>query len=708
MLTTTNLQSLIIRIWIVPFALLSQVYSYKEKAQDFTEDNRHTVCTNSDCQLMSKVLLDNINPEVDPCHDFYEYACGRWPKYNPSPQKFETWNVGAVMQAATYQDVRKFLEEKVNRFDREEVAHVKRMYQACSKIPSLGRGNVRFVKSFGKQFRTLLSLPKNNSETRSKNQDWWMLDNYYLKFSGESALFDVSMMTHKQQNNEPLLMIQPLFSAYGSVIQIKDWGTDEKRMYIKYLVKLLRAVRLRKGLPSKSILLREHMERVVEFRQKLQKIIPRKRDDVCETVTVRTLQNIYDRSSQGNKAAKINWLEHVRVLLSHRVTQTSEDAIVGLCPRKYFVQLAKLLVSTPEIVIVHHVYAYFVERHLLLNPTRENLLDAVISAGLEEYVPTKVRFDSPRWLTCIKNNNMQHVLGRLYSETHLSRSAKTSLENIGSRIKQSMHAQILESSWVSERLGNVMRKTVSNVLITLGYPEFHNNPGLKLYYENQIQDPLKANAYFVHGRNEVMISAPRLQMPFYSPLLPDVITYGTIGFTIGHEIYHALYKLVSEIDTPPSMNSVSWPNEIIQECFKREKCFIDQYNGYPVVELSNSSIIIYNKGRKTAKEDFGDTMGLKTAYRAYRKQLKERNGECQLLPHFESVGCEKLFFIAFASRFCGKMTSLGIRRHLKTNLHSLPRYRVNGVLSNMKEFSAAFNCHAKSRMNAPVKCDFWD
>lgn len=66
---------------------------------------------------------------------------------------------------------------------------------------------------------------------------------------------------------------------------------------------------------------------------------------------------------------------------------------------------------------------------------------------------------------------------------------------------------------------------------------------------------------------------------------------------------------------------------------------------------------------------------------------------------------EQLFFLGYAQSWCETMRPDFERLLVSTNPHSPPKFRVNGPLSNMKEFAAAFSCKPGDKMVRENRCE---
>ncbi|KAJ8969345.1 hypothetical protein NQ314_001806 [Rhamnusium bicolor] len=140
-----------------------------------------------------------------------------------------------------------------------------------------------------------------------------------------------------------------------------------------------------------------------------------------------------------------------------------------------------------------------------------------------------------------------------------------------------------------------------------------------------------------------------------------------------------------------------WSAETREAFTNRTACFINQYSKYYVPEIDaciNATV--------TLNENIADNGGARESYRAMKKLLVRTGNQ----PRVRNFTTEQLFFLGYGTMWCNN-PSKAYLLSLKDGVHATSKWRVNGVLSNMEEFSEAFGCKPGSNMNPVNKCRLW-
>jgi predicted metalloendopeptidase len=208
--------------------------------------------------------------------------------------------------------------------------------------------------------------------------------------------------------------------------------------------------------------------------------------------------------------------------------------------------------------------------------------------------------------------------------------------------------------------------------------------------------PPTVNASYSSINNEITFPAGILQPPFFNSEADDAINYGAIGGVIGHEITHGFDDSGSKFDAAGNLK-MWWTTDDRAKFEERAACVVKQFGEYEVQPG------LFIDGKLTLGENIGDFAGLTVAYDAYMKSLEGKPRPANI----DGLTPEQRFFLGWAQVWAGKYTPEAERLQVKTNTHSLPRWRVNGPLSNMPQFASAFNCKQGQPMIRTDSCLIW-
>ncbi|KAK6018121.1 hypothetical protein OSTOST_16307, partial [Ostertagia ostertagi] len=71
------------------------------------------VCTTIGCVRAANNIINALNTSVDPCEDFYEFACGSWNEDHPIPDDMSAFGTFSFVREQVRQQLRVLLEQEV-------------------------------------------------------------------------------------------------------------------------------------------------------------------------------------------------------------------------------------------------------------------------------------------------------------------------------------------------------------------------------------------------------------------------------------------------------------------------------------------------------------------------------------------------------------------------------------------------------------------
>ena len=299
------------------------------------------------------------------------------------------------------------------------------------------------------------------------------------------------------------------------------------------------------------------------------------------------------------------------------------------------------------------------------------------------------------------------ALGQIYVDRYFPESSKTQMLELVENVRAAYKERIEGLSWMGEETREEALMKLAAFYPKIGYPNkwvdlsditiskddlFGNARGLREFFENRDVEKLKTgtdkeewfmmpqtvNAYYLPNWNQIVFPAAILEAPFFDPNADPAVNYGAIGAVIGHEMGHGFDDQGSKYDAR-GVKRNWWTDADRANFSSRTDRLGEQFDTYEPVKGH------FVDGRFTMGENIGDLGGVEVAYRAYRLSLGDKEAEV-----IDGVTGDQRFFMGYAQAWRSERRQESVLNLLKSDPHSPPRFRVNGIVRNVDAWYDAF------------------
>jgi endothelin-converting enzyme/putative endopeptidase len=665
--------------------------------------------------------LDHFDPDLvdktlNPCDDFYKYACNKWIAANPIPADQVYWSTGGglemwndnvlreTLQAASKNDsTRSAVQQKIGDY-----------WAACmdeSGIEAAG------MKPLQPELDRIAGL-------KSKKEITLEIAHLHHAFPGAWEASD-------NQTNAPFFGFtggQDYDDASKVVAQIDQGGlslpnrdyyisTDEKSVETlkKYRVHVQKMLVLA-GEPEAQA--SDDASTVLELETAMAKA-------QMDNVTRRDPKNINNKMSLAQireLTPSIQWDVYLRAVNA----PVSEHYIVS--SPDFFRAEEKLLAEHP----LEHWKIYM--RWQAVHQAAPYLTKAMADENFDFFFRTLAGQEEqlPRWRRCTHSadRDLGEALGQAYVDRAFPPESKARTLEMVHAIESAMHNDVEGVSWMTPATKEQAIVKLKGIEDKIGYPShWRDYSSVKITRDNYLGNveqassfeferwvakigkpvdrsewtmtPPTINAYYDPQLNTINFPAGILQPPFFEKTMDDSVNYGAIGMVIGHELTHGFDDQGRKFDAHGNLRDW-WTAEDAKQYDERGKCISDEYTQ----EVPDAGAGVKQNGLLTQGEDTADNGGIHLALFALEADLKKQG---KSLDDKGPDGWTYLqrFFLANAYSWCSSVRPEVARLIVTTNPHSLPIFRIDNVVSNMSEFSQAFGCKAGQKMVRANACRVW-
>jgi len=645
--------------------------------------------------------VNGMDPSVQACTDFYQYADGVWLKQNPIPSDRPRWGTFDELRQRNLDDMRTILErlaaDKTATAGSEE-RKLGDFYGACMDEAQVEKADAQPIKPELAKIDAVRDVAALRAEIGR------------LQALGVDALFGFG--SEPDRKDAQRVIAAAVQGGLGLPEREYYLKKDEKSVklrdqYVAHVAKMLElagAPAAQASADARAILALE-----TKLAEASQTNVDRRNPD--KTHHPMTLTEL----SQATPA--LQWTSYFQE------QGVPTDVTVNVWQPDFFKTANGLLSSEPL-----PAWKTYLKWHLI-HEAAGSLSKKFVDEDFDFYGKTLSGTPEiqPRWKRCVEATDgaIGMALGKIYVKEHFPPEAKRRADEMVKNILAALQDDLKTLDWMSPETKKAAAAKAAAIVPKIGYPDkWRDYSTLAVVRDDYAADVLAANrfqwkrdinkigkpldktewgmtpptvnAYYSSSRNEIVFPAGILQPPFFYAEGDDAINYGGIGGVIGHEITHGFDNSGRKYDAKGNQTDW-WTAEDAKNFDERAKCIIDQFNGYFVEEGAHEN------GELVQGESIADLGGLTLAYKAYQKSLEGKPAPQPI----EGLTNDQRFFVSYGRIWATNTRPEFARLMVATNEHPLGQFRAMGTMSNMPEFAKAFSCGTGSAMVRAQRCQIW-
>lgn len=413
--------------------------------------------------------MDNT---VDPCDNFYRFACGKYVNKTIIPDDKSQIDVFSVLTEKVQGQLKSLIEQPIKDNEIKAFKLVKNFYKLCMNQSAIEKNGLDAMK---KIFKIAGGWPVLEGDNWQENKFDWLESSYKLSDIGYyvNYFIEINVNNDMSDNNKRVIYLgQPYTpNSYRHSLFKRNKRDSEPNFYFRYMTEIAEKF----GANSQKAA-QELKEAFYFYCELISLYQP---DQEFRNVTL--LNNVMTLKQLNEKYSTIPWKIYLNKLLPSKIKIDDNEKIIVLVP-DFIENMEKLIAKTPKKIIANYImWKVFQDSEIYLTKELNNIT---------KKITLKITGDKtiiPRWTTCmnIVQKNFLISTGALYVRNYFDNTKKKLIENIVDDIRYQFNGILNNIDWMDEVTKKNAIDKAATMKYRIAYPnEFLNDTIINEFYKN--------------------------------------------------------------------------------------------------------------------------------------------------------------------------------------------------------------------------------